>query len=63
LFPLDNHRVYWWGFGLLFGYLFSVIIDNIPFETTSLPMVKTYPVDYNLIYYIIGISFALARQL
>jgi lipoprotein-releasing system permease protein len=46
-------------FGLLFGYLFSVIIDNIPFETTSLPTVETYPVDYNLIYYVIGISFAL----
>jgi lipoprotein-releasing system permease protein len=50
-------------FGLLFGYLFSVIIDNIPFETTSLPMVKTYPVDYNLIYYIIGISFALCTTI
>jgi lipoprotein-releasing system permease protein len=46
-------------FGLLFGYLFSVIIDNIPFETTSLPMVKTYPIDYNIVYYVIGISFAL----
>jgi len=31
----------------------------IPFETTSLPTVKTYPVDYNVLYYIIGISFAL----
>lgn len=46
-------------FGLLFGYFFSIIIDNIPFETTSLPTVKTYPIDYNIIYYVIGISFAL----
>lgn len=50
-------------FGLLFGYLFSVIIDNIPFETSSLPTVKTYPIDYNVIYYIIGISFALCTTI
>lgn len=50
-------------FGLLFGYLFSVIIDNIPFETSSLPTVKTYPIDYNIIYYIIGISFALCTTI
>ncbi|SDX87723.1 ABC transporter permease [Flavobacterium degerlachei] len=46
-------------FGLVFGYIFSVIIDNVPFETTSLPTVKTYPIDYNAVYYVIGISFAL----
>lgn len=46
-------------FGLLFGYVFSNIIDVIPFETTSLPTVKTYPIDYNIIYYSIGITFAL----
>lgn len=46
-------------FGLLFGYLFSNIIDVIPFETTSLPTVKTYPIDYNIVYYSIGITFAL----
>jgi lipoprotein-releasing system permease protein len=46
-------------FGLLFGYIFSLIIDMVPFETTSLPTVKTYPIDYNLVYYAIGISFAL----
>jgi lipoprotein-releasing system permease protein len=46
-------------FGLLFGYVFSNIIDIIPFETTSLPTVKTYPIDYNIIYYSIGITFAL----
>ncbi|MFE3870725.1 ABC transporter permease [Flavobacterium sp. ZS1P70] len=46
-------------FGLLFGYIFSSIIDIIPFETASLPTVKTYPINYNPLYYIIGITFAL----
>ena len=46
-------------FGLLFGYIFSTIIDAIPFNITSLPTLKTYPVDYNMLFYIIGISFAL----
>ena len=46
-------------FGLLWGYLFSSIIDQIPFETASLPTVKTYPINYNSSYYSIGIVFAL----
>ena len=46
-------------FGLLFGYIFSSIIDVIPFETASLPTVKTYPVNYNPLFYGIGITFAL----
>lgn len=46
-------------FGLIFGYAFSSIIDNIPFETASLPTVKTYPINYNSMFYIIGIVFAL----
>lgn len=46
-------------FGLLFGYVFSSIIDVIPFETASLPTVKTYPINYNPLFYIIGITFAL----
>ncbi|MBG6110057.1 lipoprotein-releasing system permease protein [Flavobacterium sp. CG_9.10] len=46
-------------FGLLFGYIFSSIIDVIPFETAALPTVKTYPINYNPIFYIIGIVFAL----
>lgn len=45
--------------GLLFGFLFSNIIDAIPFETASLPTIKTYPINYNPLYYIIGIVFAL----
>lgn len=46
-------------FGLLFGYIFSSIIDIVPFNTASLPTIKTYPINYNPLFYIIGISFAL----
>lgn len=45
--------------GLLFGYIFSSIIGVIPFETASLPTVKTYPINFNIIYYIISMIFAL----
>jgi lipoprotein-releasing system permease protein len=44
--------------GLLLGFGLSNIIDNIPFNTAALPTVKTYPVDYNPMYYIIGFTFA-----
>ena len=46
--------------GLLLGYLASLSISYIPFETSALPTVKTYPVNFNPIYYVIGIFFALA---
>ena len=46
-------------FGLLFGYIFSSIIDVLPFNTAALPTVKTYPINYNPLFYFIGISFAL----
>lgn len=46
-------------FGMLFGLGFSVIIDNIPFNTASLPTIKTYPINYKSTYYIIGIIFSL----
>jgi lipoprotein-releasing system permease protein len=45
-------------FGLLFGFMFSHIIDVIPFETASLPTIKTYPIDYKIVYYFIGLTFA-----
>jgi lipoprotein-releasing system permease protein len=45
-------------FGLLFGFITSSVIDVIPFETASLPTIKTYPIDYNTTYYFIGIIFA-----
>jgi lipoprotein-releasing system permease protein len=46
-------------FGLLFGYIFSSIIAIIPFETASLPTIKTYPIQFSAIFYVIGIVFAL----
>jgi lipoprotein-releasing system permease protein len=46
-------------FGLLFGFVFSSIINIIPFKTASLPTVKTYPINYDVIYYIISLVFAL----
>lgn len=46
-------------FGLFFGYVFSSIIGVIPFKTASLPTVKTYPINYDVIYYIISLIFAL----
>jgi len=45
--------------GLVFGYIFTSIIDVIPFETAALPTIKTYPINYNPVFYIIGILFAL----
>jgi lipoprotein-releasing system permease protein len=45
--------------GLLVGFLLSTIIDGIPFETDALPTITTYPVHFDIWYYIIGFSFAL----
>jgi lipoprotein-releasing system permease protein len=45
--------------GLGIGYLLSVGIDQVPFETEALPTIKTFPVYYNPAYYFIGITFAL----
>jgi lipoprotein-releasing system permease protein len=45
--------------GLILGYFFSVFIDELPFETDALPTIHTYPVNFNPIYYVIGIVFAL----
>jgi lipoprotein-releasing system permease protein len=45
--------------GLVFGFLFSWGIDQIPFNTASLPTVKTYPVNYSLVFYGIGLAFSL----
>jgi lipoprotein-releasing system permease protein len=44
--------------GVLLGFTLSSLIDQIPFETTALPSIKTFPVDYNPKYYLIGAGFA-----
>ncbi|HAS60945.1 MAG TPA: ABC transporter [Algoriphagus sp.] len=46
-------------FGLILGFLACLGIDQVPFETDALPTIKTFPVDYNPKYYLIGGSFSL----
>jgi len=45
--------------GLLFGFILTSIIDQIPFITPALPTITTYPINYSIDFYIIGISFSL----
>lgn len=45
--------------GILIGYGGSAFIDSIPFVTEALPTVKTYPINYDPMFYITGASFAL----
>jgi len=45
--------------GLLFGFGLSSIIDQIPFNTSALPTIKTYPIDYNIKFYLIGTVFSI----
>ena len=45
--------------GLVFGFGLSSIIDQIPFNTAALPTIKTYPINYNPKFYMIGIIFSL----
>jgi len=49
--------------GLIFGFGFSYLIDQIPFTTSSLPTIKTYPVNYTPALYIIGTLFSLITTL
>lgn len=46
-------------FGLIFGFLITTAISHTPFETAALPTIKTYPVNFEIKYYYIGIVFAL----
>jgi len=45
--------------GLLFGFGLSALIDQIPFKTAALPTIKTYPINYNPMFYIIGGVFSI----
>jgi lipoprotein-releasing system permease protein len=45
--------------GLLLGYGLCNVIENIPFNTPSLPTVKTYPINYNPKFYMIGVVFSI----
>jgi len=45
--------------GLLMGFIFTNIINTIPFATDALPTVETYPINFNPWFYVIGIAFAI----
>ena len=45
--------------GLLFGFLLSSLIDQIPFNTAALPTITTYPINYNPVFYLIAIIFSI----
>ncbi len=45
--------------GLLFGFFASLGINRIPFETEALPTIKTFPVNFDLRFYVIGTVFSL----
>jgi len=45
--------------GLILGFGLSVVIDNIPFNTAALPTIKTYPINYNPRFYMIGSVFSI----
>ncbi|MGE0561950.1 MAG: ABC transporter permease [Flavobacteriales bacterium] len=45
--------------GLILGFVTSTIISHLPFETEALPTIKTFPVNFNYIYYVVGIVFAM----
>jgi lipoprotein-releasing system permease protein len=46
-------------FGLIFGNILSHMINHLPFRTEAIPTIKTFPVDFNPIYYAIAIMFSL----
>jgi lipoprotein-releasing system permease protein len=45
--------------GLLLGFIFLVLIDNIPFNISAMPTVTTYPIEYNPKFFVIGVVFSL----
>jgi lipoprotein-releasing system permease protein len=45
--------------GLFLGFIFSLVIDQVPFTTRALPTITTYPVNYSMVFYFIGFAFSL----
>jgi lipoprotein-releasing system permease protein len=45
--------------GLIIGYLVSVLISHTPFETEALPTIETFPVNFDPMFYVIGMTFAI----
>jgi len=44
--------------GMFFGFLLSSLIDRVPFNTDALPTIKTFPVNYDPMYYILAFVFS-----
>ncbi|MGB3344165.1 MAG: FtsX-like permease family protein [Aequorivita sp.] len=44
--------------GLILGFALSSLIDKVPFTTQALPTITTYPINYRIDHYYIGILFA-----
>lgn len=45
--------------GIGIGYGVSLIIDRIPFVSEALPTIKTYPINYDPVFYVTAVIFAL----
>lgn len=45
--------------GLIMGLAVSYLISISPFETQAIPTIKTFPVNFNPLYYLIGSVFAI----
>ena len=49
--------------GGVFGYIISYVISKTPLDTADFIIVDTYPVLFNSLYYILGISFGILTSL
>lgn len=45
--------------GLVLGYFVSWLISTVPFESEALPTLKTMPVTFKPIFYVVGMVFAM----
>ncbi|GAB4157560.1 MAG: ABC transporter permease [Winogradskyella sp.] len=45
--------------GLLIGFGLAQLISTIPFQTEALPTIKTYPINLDPLFFVIGFSFAM----
>ena len=45
--------------GVIFGYAISYMISTTPLDTSDFIIVDTYPINFNMIYYLMGFAFGL----
>ncbi|GAA4272776.1 FtsX-like permease family protein [Aquimarina gracilis] len=46
-------------FGVVFGYLISYMISTTPLDTSDFIIVDTYPINFKVAYYVMGLLFGL----